>query len=134
MLQRDPADKKGKEETCLGGSSKPCRATFARPVPVGAAPLRWGQTHRRPGAQGQDTTPSLPLGLWFKPMGSPILLSPRPGSCFQPLYQRGRGGTMSPPRHKAGANNGRGAAGGSAAGLRDPGLSGPGGNPFIFHL
>lgn len=118
----------------LGREFEALSCHLSSPCPRGRSPTQVGTDPQTSWGAGQGTTPSLPLGLWFKPMGSPILLSPRPGSRFQPLYQRGRGGTMSPPRHKAGANNGRGAAGGSAAGLRDPGLSGPGGNPFIFHL
>lgn len=118
----------------LGREFEALSCHLSSPCPRGRSPTQVGTDPQTSWGAGQGTTPSLPLGLWFKPTGSPILLSPRPGSRFQPLYQRGRGGTMSPPRHKAGANNGRGAAGGSAAGLRDPGLSGPGGNPFIFHL
>lgn len=91
------------------------------PRPRGRSPTQVGTDPQTSWGAGQGTTPSLPLGLWFKPMGSPILLSPRPRSRFQPLYQRGRGGNNVPPEAQSRGEQwaqGGGRLGGRAAGPR----------------
>lgn len=105
----------------MGGSSKPCRATFPRPVPVGAAPLRWGQTHRRRGAQGR----AQPLRcLWVSgsnPWAAPSCSPHGQGAVSSPFI-RGDVGEQCPPR---GTKPGRTMGAGRRA-ARRPGCGTPG--------
>lgn len=92
----------------LGRGFEALSCHLRSPRPRGRSPTQVGTDPQTSWGAGQGTTPSLPLGLWFKPMGSPFI--------------RGDVGEQCPPR---GTKPGRTMGAGRRA-ARRPGCGTPG--------